>query len=162
MRINNGDDIDLKSIHWKWTIFFVIIFLIIAICDRIYFTEKNSKILQKVFNSLDIATRGITQEKTIRKDYNPTVIVWYKYHENIAENFTTILNNLEAQKDWHKVPTDKMESFDYVKVEYCNQDIIVSVMIFDDVKLYDRATLSIQSEWSSGSYCYENYKKQHS
>ncbi len=127
------------------------VFIMIMLSTN-YFNSKYFDIPQMLFDNLNIATKGVKQPHRTMEDYDPMGVVFYDYDNLTPELLTTILNNLQAQKDWQKVPKDKIEYAENTIVEYCNQDILISV-IQEDMKL------SVSSEWSRNSYCYQEYKK---
>ncbi len=125
------------------------VFIMIMLSTN-YFNNNYFDIPQMLFDNLNIATKGVKQPHRTIEDYEPMGVVYYDYDNSTSELLASILNNLQAQKDWQKVPKEKIKYAENTIVEYCNKDILISV-IQEDMKL------SVLSEWSRNSYCYQEY-----
>ncbi len=139
--------------------FFPLLVIIIALVDSNVFRDDYAEIPQKLFDNLDIATNNVKKPDEINKDYNPMGSVSYNYHNSKPEVLDTILKNLENQQNWQKISEINKDDFDYVLVQYCNKDITISVMLFDNPELYDDVILTVESNYARRTYCYRTYKK---
>ncbi len=147
------------GVHTIRRFFFPLLVVAVFLYETNFFSDDYAKIPQKLFDNLDIATNNVKKPDEINKDYNPMGSASYNYYNSKPEVLDTILKNLENQQNWQKVSEINKDDFDYILVQYCNKDITISVMLFDDPELYDDVILKVKSNYARRTYCYRTYKK---